>query len=140
MFYGYLQKKFAPVTVKIFFWFVKQYAGFYKRLENIWFIVLFKETMCLPNGEIKGNVDVDIAIESLLDLCERWLIKAYLVTWDGDYNTLVDLFRKRDVLWRVMIPQKRKASKLLKKSAWSSIQTLEDLRFFLEKKNPKLQT
>jgi hypothetical protein len=32
--------------------------------------VVFKETLVLPNGEIKGNVDIDIAIHALLDMCE----------------------------------------------------------------------
>jgi uncharacterized LabA/DUF88 family protein len=92
--------------------------------------------MTLPNGEIKGNVDIDIAIHCILDLLEGGLVKAYLATGDGDYNTLVNLLRQRNTLGRVLVPHREKASKLLKKSAGPGIQVLEDLRFFIEKKNP----
>lgn len=135
-FLSYSKQKFDLDKIKIFFGYVAKYETFYKQLQLLWYEVIFKETMILPNGEIKGNVDIDIAIHSILDLVEGWLIKAYLVTWDWDYNTLVDLFRKRDVLWRVLIPHRDKASKLLKRSAWPHVQVLEDLRYFIEKKNP----
>lgn len=92
--------------------------------------------MILPNGETKGNVDIDIAIHGVLDTVEWWLSKAYLVSGDGDYNTLVDFWRERKALGRVLIPHREKASKLLKKSAWADVQVLEDSRFFIEKKNP----
>jgi hypothetical protein len=36
----------------------------------------------------------------------------------------------------VLIPHRNKASKLLKKAAGPDIQVLEDLRYFIEKKNP----
>ena len=58
----------------------------------------------------------------------------YLLTGDGDYNSLVDLFKKRGKLGRVLIPNRKQASKLLKKSAGPDIQSLEDLRYFLEKR------
>lgn len=69
----------------------------------------------------------------MLDIFEWWLQKVYLVTWDWDYNTLVDLLKNRNLLWRVLIPNRKKASKLLKKSAWADIQVLEDIRYFIEK-------
>ena len=139
LFFWYAKRKFEINTVKIFFWYVSRYETLYKHLREIWYEVIFKETMILPNWDIKGNVDIDVAIHSILDLVELNLKSAYLVTGDGDYNTLVDLFRKRDCLWRVLIPHRDKASKLLKKSAWPHIQVLEDLRFFIEKKNPVTQ-
>jgi predicted NAD/FAD-binding protein len=69
-------------------------------------------------------------------MCEWNLQLAYLVTWDGDYNTLVHLFRERNVFGRVLIPHRDKASKLLKKAAGQHIQVLEELRYFIETKNP----
>ena len=67
-------------------------------MRDIGYTVIFKETLILPNGDIKGNVDIDIAIQVLLDLLEGELSSAYLVTGDGDYNTLVDLLKKRNKL------------------------------------------
>lgn len=135
-FLAYTQRKFNINTAKIFFGYVAKYETLYQQLRTLWYEIIFKETMILPNGDTKWNVDIDIAIHSILDVVEWWLSKAYLASGDGDYNTLVDFWRKRDVLGRVLIPHREKASKLLKKSAWPDIQVLEDIRYFIEKKNP----
>ena len=136
-FLEYTKEKFVIDKAKIFFWYVARYETLYQQLRLLWYEVIFKDTMLLPNGETKGNVDIDIAIHSILDAVEWWLTKAYLVSGDGDYNTLVKFWRERGVLGRVLIPHRDKASKLLKKAAWPDIQVLEDVRFFIEKKNPE---
>ncbi len=133
LFYQYLVKKFEVQEIKIFLWYIKIYEKFYSQLKEVWYQVIYKETMVLENGTIKWNVDIDIAIHVMLDMFEWWLKKAYLVTWDWDYNTLVDLLKSRNLLGRVLVPNRKKASKLLKKSAWSDIQILEDIRYFIEK-------
>lgn len=134
LFLEYLHRKFDISEAKIFFWYVARYERLYTHMRDIGYTVVFKETLTLPNGDIKWNVDIDIAIQVLLDLLEGELSSAYLVTGDGDYNTLVDLLKKRNKLWRVLIPHRDKASKLLKKSAWPDVQVLEDIRYFIEKK------
>ena len=133
LFYKYLVLKFQVNKVKIFLWYMKKYEKFYEKLRNIWYDVIYKETLILENWDIKWNLDIDIAINVMLDIFEWGLIKAYLVTWDGDYNSLVSLLKTRNMLWRVLIPNRKKASKLLKKSAWADIQILEDIRYFIEK-------
>ena len=136
LFFLYMKRKFEVIEVKIFFWYVPKYKHLYESLRKIGYTVVFKETLILPNGDIKWNVDIDIAIQTLLDLLEWELTSAYLVTGDGDYNTLVDLLKKRNKLGRVLIPHRDKASKLLKKSAWPDVQVLEDIRYFIQKKDP----
>lgn len=136
LFFEYAKRKFMIDKVKIFFGYVKRYKNFYTKLERIWYEVIFKNTLILPDWTTKGNVDIDIAIISLIDLFECWLTEAYLVSWDWDYNTLIDLFKERNVFWRVLIPSSKKSSKLLKKSAWANIQNLNELQYLLEKKNP----
>ncbi len=83
-FFLYLQRKFLTDEIKIFFGYIPKHQTLYDHLTNIWYKIVFKETLTLPNGDIKWNVDIDIAIEYLLDLCEWWLKQAYLVTGDGD--------------------------------------------------------
>lgn len=134
--YEYLQRKLWPVRIKIFFWYVSKYEHLYREFKWCGYEVIFKETLILPNWDIKWNVDIDIAISVLLDMFEWDLKTAYLITWDGDYNTLVDLLKARDKFGRVFIPHPKKASKLLKKSAGPHIQTLEDIRYFIEKRVP----
>lgn len=133
LFYQYLVKKFEVQEIKIFLWYIKKYEKFYSQLKEVWYQVIYKETMVLENGTIKWNVDIDIAIHVMLDMFEWWLQKAYLVTWDWDYNTLVDLLKSKNLFGRVLVPNRKKASKLLKKSAWPDIQIIEDIRYFIEK-------
>lgn len=135
-FFDYMKRKFEVNIIKIFLGYVERYETLYTKLRDAWYEIVFKETMLLPDWNIKWNVDIDIAIHAILDLVEWWLKKAYLVTGDWDYNILVKLFRDREVLWRVFIPHRDKASKLLKKAAWPHVQVLEDIRYFIEKKNP----
>jgi hypothetical protein len=59
--------------------------------------MLYKKTLILPNGEIKGNVDIDIAIQSVIDSYDKDLQQAYLITNDGDYNSLVDFFKSKNI-------------------------------------------
>lgn len=130
----YLQRKFAVDAVKIFFGYMSKYQWLYTQLTHYGYEVVFKETLILPDGMVKWNVDIDIAIHVLLDMLEWTLSCAYLVTGDGDYNTLVTLLYQRNKLWRVLIPHKDKASKLLKKAAGPHVQSLADIRYFIEKK------
>jgi len=134
LFYIYMKRKFWVDKIKIFLWYVLKYKRFYEKLNNIWYDIVFKDTLILPNWTIKWNVDIDIAIQCMLDIFEWDLEKAYLITWDWDFNSLVDLLKNRNLLWRVLIPNRKKASKLLKKSAWPDIQILEDIKYFIEKK------
>ena len=135
-FYTYAINKFWLDEIKIFQWYLTRYESFYTKLKWIWYKVIFKNSMILPNWAVKWNVDIDIAIESLVDYYEDDLEKAYLVSSDWDYNTLVDKFREKNILWRVLIPSRESASLLLKKAAWSNIQSIQDLKYLLEKEKP----
>lgn len=119
---------------------MEKYRSLYAQLRLSGYEVVFKETLILSDWTVKGNVDIDIAIHMLLDMLEGSLESAYLVTGDGDYNTLVTLLYKRWKLGRVLIPHRDKASKLLKKAAGPHVQSLSDIRYFIEKKkNPDAQ-
>lgn len=94
--------------------------------------MLYKEVITKPNWDIKGNVDIDIAIRLILDMCEEWLTSAYVVTNDGDFNTLIKLCKERHILWWLITPDAVKASKMLTKIAWDIID-MQRLRYILEK-------
>ena len=94
--------------------------------------MLYKEVITKPNWDIKGNVDIDIAIRLILDMCEEWLKSAYIVTNDGDYNTLINLCKERYVLGWLITPDAVKASKMLTKIAWDIID-MQEIRQYIEK-------
>jgi uncharacterized LabA/DUF88 family protein len=87
--YRYLYEKYSPDRIYYVVWYIAKYHSTYQNLENIGYTMIFKETLVLPNGEVKGNVDIDIAIKVIEDARENGLTGVYLITNDGDYNSLV---------------------------------------------------
>ncbi|GHV23085.1 hypothetical protein FACS189428_6120 [Clostridia bacterium] len=49
----YTQRKFNIRTAKIFFGYVAKYETLYQQLRVFGYEIIFKETMVLPNGDIK---------------------------------------------------------------------------------------
>ena len=117
-FYNYSKEKFQLDKIKFFVWYIEKYEDFYNNLRNIWYDLVYKKAIILPDWTTKWNVDIDIAISSLVDFYENDLEKFYLVSSDWDYNTLVELMSKKSILWRVKIPSTQSASILLKKAAF----------------------
>lgn len=137
-FFVYLKDKYKVDKVKIFFWFIKEQKWLYFKLEKIWYEVCFKETLILPNGNVKWNVDIDIAIFVLRDYYENNISFAYLVTWDWDYNSLVDFLEEKNVFWKVFVPWVSNTSVLLRKSAKKKLVDLVPMKNKLQKE--KLST
>ena len=139
-FYIYLQDKYKINKVKIFFWYLKEQRWFYHKLRNIWYDVCFKETLVLPNWNIKGNVDIDIAIIALRDYYEKYVSEAFLVTWDWDFNSLVYFWIEKDIFWKIFIPWVKNSSILLKKIAKNNIIDLSEMKKKLKKEKPSYKT
>ncbi len=129
----YLKQNCKTDIVYYAVWYLSKYDKFYNYLSSLWYSLLFKKVTILPNWSIKWNVDVDIAIRSLFDFFEEWLEKAIIVSNDGDYNTLVDVLRKKWVFDRLMIIDYTSASKQLRKSAWPYIQDIQRIKHLIEK-------
>ncbi|MDQ7009209.1 MAG: NYN domain-containing protein [Candidatus Gracilibacteria bacterium] len=132
-FYVYLNEKYEVDKVKIFFGYLKSQKGFYQKLKNIGYEVCFKETLVLPNGNIKGNVDIDIAIFALKDFYENSVSQAFLVTGDGDFNSLVYFWIEKEIFGKVIIPGVKNSSVLLKRVAKNNILDLAELKIKLKK-------
>ncbi|EKD24603.1 MAG: hypothetical protein ACD_80C00194G0022 [uncultured bacterium (gcode 4)] len=132
-FFIYLKQNCKVDVVYYAVWYVQKYDNFYKRLSSIWYTMLFKEVTILPDWTIKWNVDIDIAIRSIFDFFEEWLKKAIIISNDWDYNTLVDVLKKKDVFDFLMVIYSATASKQLRKSAWPYIQDIQRIRHLIEK-------
>jgi hypothetical protein len=112
----------------------KEFDLYYIHLETLWYTMLYKKTLILPNGEIKGNVDIDIAIQSVIDSYDKDLQQAYLITNDGDYNSLVDFFKSKNIFWGLITGNFQTAGRLLRKSAGKDIWDIQRIRHLIEKK------
>ncbi len=78
--------------------------------------MLFKETGKF-HWEVKGNVDIDIAIRSIFDLQEQSLVSAYLISNDGDYNTLLKVWKEQWIFGWLIVPDAKTASHMTTKIA-----------------------
>ena len=113
-------------------WYIAKYDDFYNKLEWYWYTMLFKQTTIKADGSIKWNVDIDIAIRVILDMCEWDLQQAHIVTNDGDYNTLVQICQERWILGYLIYPDQKLSSILLRKITHKSID-MQAIRHLIEK-------
>ena len=75
--------------------------------------MVFKPTLKLPSGKVKGNVDAEMVLHAMVEY-ENY-DKALIVTGDGDLYCLVDYLAKNDKLLKLLIPNKNSFSSLFRK-------------------------
>ena len=131
-FYLYLIEKHKVDVIYYTVWYVSTFNPLYKSLIDIWYVMLFKKTIILPDGTIKWNVDIDIAIRAVLEMKDSVIEKGYIVTNDGDYNTLVSTMKSYGVFWELLLPNIKTASRLLKKECVRMID-LQDIKHKIQK-------
>jgi hypothetical protein len=74
---------------------------------------VFKPTLSVPGGAVKGNVDAELVLHTMIEYSSY--DKAIIVTGDGDFYCLVDYLLKNDKLLNLMVPNMNKYSSLFRK-------------------------
>ncbi len=109
----YLQDKYQIRKAFIFIGFVPLNQDLYTALQKDGYILVFKPTLSLPTGKVKGNVDAELVLHTMIEYPN--FNKALIVTGDGDFYCLVDYLIKKNKLLKLMIPNERKFSSLFRK-------------------------
>jgi uncharacterized LabA/DUF88 family protein len=109
----YLKEKYSITKAFIFIGYVPQNQDLYTNLQKDGYILIFKPTLNLPNGGVKGNVDAELVLHSMIEYPNY--DKALIVTGDGDFYCLVDYLLKKDKLHKLMVPNKNRFSSLFRK-------------------------
>ncbi len=109
----YLEDKYSITKAFLFIGYVPQNQDLYTSLQESGYIVVFKPTLTLPNGKVKGNVDAELVLHAMVEY--QKYDKALIVTGDGDFYCLIDYFIKQDKLLKLMIPNEKKFSSLFRK-------------------------
>ena len=128
----YLQEKYSVKTAYLFIGYIPQNQNLYSELQKAGYVLIFKPTIPDGDGNIKGNIDADLVLQTMLDYKEY--DKAVIVTSDGDFHSLVKHLYKNDKLQCVMSPYVKTCSNLLKKSAREKIIFMDNLRKKLSQK------
>lgn len=109
----YLKDKYSVECAYIFLGYLSKNKKLYQFLREAGYQIIFKETISI-NGKVKGNVDVGIAVKSLIEI--PYYHQAVLVSNDGDFACLIRHLIQIKKLRVVLSTKKQKASILLKKS------------------------
>jgi uncharacterized LabA/DUF88 family protein len=125
----YLQEKYSITKAFLFIGYIPTNQSLYTTLQKYGYILIFKPTLHLPDGRVKGNIDAELVLHSMIEFPNYE--KALIVTGDGDFYCLVDYLKRQGKLLKLMIPNRFKFSSLLKQ--WMpDIAFMNDLRGKLE--------
>lgn len=128
-FYIFLEEKHQVRITYIFMGFLPENKYFYQFLQKIGYKLIFKEVSVF-NGKIKGNVDVELAVQTMIDL-PRY-DQAVIVSNDGDFSYLVKYLISKQKLKLVLSSSQQQSSRILKKTAKEKIRFLEDSKSILK--------
>ena len=121
----YLLDKYSVSRAYMFIGFVEGNNDLYASLQQNGYILIFKPTMQLPDGRVKGNVDAELVLYSMIEYGNY--DKAVIVTGDGDFYCLVKYLKEKGKLATLLVPNFYKYSALLKRSAGKSINFMNQL-------------
>lgn len=127
----YLEDKYNVSKAFLFIGFIPQNQDLYTSLQKAGYILVFKPTLSLPDGKVKGNVDAELVLHAMIEYPHY--DKALIVTGDGDFYCLVDYLKKNDKLLKLMIPNRNRYSSLFRK-LMNHIVFMNELRGKLEHK------
>jgi len=125
----YLEEKYAIVKAFIFIGYIPTNQSLYTSLQKDGYILIFKPTLQLPDGRVKGNIDAELVLHTMIEFPNY--DKALIVTGDGDFYCLVEHLKKHGKLLNLMIPNQHKYSSLLRKFG-TDIVYMNNLRGKLE--------
>ncbi len=128
----YLKEHYRVHKAYIFIGYVPENTALYQSLQNYGYILVFKPVMYRTDGKPKGNVDAELVLQAMIDFKEYE--KAVIVTSDGDFGCFVRYLYEQQKLERVLTPNKKGCSVLLKRAARERIDFLEYARIKLEYK------
>lgn len=128
----YLKEKYAVVKTYLFLGFIEENGDLYKSLQEKGYILIFKPILKYNNGKVKGNCDAELVLQAMIDFKEY--DKAVIITGDGDFHCLVDYLLKQEKLEKIIIPNQKRYSVLLKRFPSQYLAFVSDLRTKMEYK------
>lgn len=122
----YLKDKYHVTKAYLFLGFIAENSDLYKSLQDAGFILIFKPTLTYKDGHTKGNCDAELVLQTMIEL--KNYQKALLVTGDGDFHCLAKYLIQENKLEKLLIPNQRKYSALLKKFPSQFLAFINDLQ------------
>lgn len=108
----YLEDRFEIKQAFLFIGFVPENKNLYTFLQTAGYILVFKPTLKLPGEKVKGNVDAELVLHTMIEYPNY--DKAVIVTGDGDFHCLIEYLENKEKIARLIVPNKYKYSSLLR--------------------------
>ena len=108
----YLRDKYAVSKAFLFLGYIHDKKSSYDALRRFGFELVFKPTCRLPDGSIKGNVDAELVLHTMIQY--NHFDGALIVSNDGDFYCLVDYLKNNRKLHKLLIPDQYSYSSLLR--------------------------
>jgi len=126
----YLKEKYKVSQAFLFIGFIPENQDLYSSLQKDGYILIFKPVLFDGERQPKGNVDADLVLQTMIEFDN--FDQAIIVSSDGDFYCLVKYLYEKGKLSRVLSPDVKNCSKLLKKTAKEKIVFMDNLRNKLE--------
>jgi uncharacterized LabA/DUF88 family protein len=107
----YLRNKYGVDQAFAFIGYKSGNEALYTELQKMGYVVIIKPTLELPDGRVKGNVDAELVLHTMIEYGK--FDRAIIVSGDGDFHCLIEYLEKQGKLLHVFAPN-RKYSSLLK--------------------------
>lgn len=112
-FIKYLEDRYKIKRAFLFIGYVSTNQNLYTVLQKYGYILIFKPTLVKPDGKVKGNIDAELVLHTMIEYPNY--DKAIIVSGDGDFHCLVEYLIKKHKLLKLIIPNRYKYSSLLRK-------------------------
>lgn len=129
----YLKEHYHIEKAYLFIGYLGGNNELYSKLQEAGFICIFKPTLIDKNGKVKGNVDAELVLHTMIQY--RNFEQAMIITGDGDFYCLIEHLLKNNKLITVLVPNQYKYSSLIKRFAKNKIAFMNDLKHKLEYRN-----
>lgn len=63
----YLKDKYLVKTAYLFMGYVDGNQNLYKKLQSSGYVIIFKRTLKLKDGRVKGNVDAELVLHTMIE-------------------------------------------------------------------------
>jgi uncharacterized LabA/DUF88 family protein len=109
----YLRFKYNISKAYLCIGYIEGNSDLYKELQEAGFICIWKTVLKYKDGMIKGNVDAELVLNTMIE--KDNFNKAVIISGDGDFFCLIEHLLKINKLEKLLIPNKQKYSALLKR-------------------------
>lgn len=129
----HLEEHYGVTRAFYFIGFVPNNQALYTSLQKAGYTLVFKPVAYRADGKPKGNVDTELVLQAMIEYPHY--DRAVIVTSDGDFGCLARYLSEQAKLERVLSPNRRGCSALLKRAAREKLDFLEDARTKIEYKS-----